>query len=79
MRVLISLKKGPPQKYLIRLVTKYLIKEVRELINDQKHSEAVTTIFTKGVLQREIFKEDAHSVEADLILSEDNARRDISK
>lgn len=79
MRVLISLKKGPPQRYLVHLITKSLIKEVRELINDQKHSKAVTTIFTKGVFQREIFGDEVHAVKADLILSEDNARWDISK
>ena len=77
MRVIVNIRKSPPQRYLVQLLTKSIIKEVRDLINNKKHSLAVMTVFSKGVLERIIADDDLHSVSADLILSEDNASWDI--
>lgn len=76
MRVLIIAKRTPPQRYLIHLATEKFINEVRGLVNDNMHSRAVAAAFTKGTFEREVSEKDAHVVDADLILSESNARWD---
>ncbi len=79
MKVLVTIKRSPTQRYLMQLLTKALIREVKNLINSKKHSEAVVVVLTKGKLRREVLKEDLHAIEADLILSEHNASWDIMK
>lgn len=79
MRVLILARHTPPQRYLVHLATEKLVKEVRDLVNDNKHSMAVTAAFTKGIFEREVSEEDAHRIDAALILSESNARWDLTK
>lgn len=79
MKVLIIAKRTPPQRYLVHLATERLIKEIRDLINDNKHSVAVTAAFTKGIFEREVSEQDAHRIDAALILSESNARWDLTK
>ena len=79
MKVLIIARHTPPQRYLVHLATERLIKEIRDLVNDNKHSCAVTAAFTKGIFEREISEEDVHRIDADLILSESNARWDLTK
>lgn len=79
MRVLLSTRKSPPQRYLVHLFTKDLIREVRELINQKRHSKAIDVAFRKGLLEREVGEDEVRSVEADLILSKDNARWDLMK
>lgn len=79
MKVLITIKRSPGQRYLVHLITKQLIAEVRELINSKKHSEAMVKAFTKGRFVREISESELPNIEADLILSENNARWDLKK
>jgi len=79
MRVLLSTRKSPPQRYLVHLFTKDLIREVRRLVYQKKHSRALAVAFKKGLLEREVGEEELNSVEADLILSRDNARWDLMK
>ena len=76
MRVLVQLRRNPAQHYLVHLFTKALIQEVKDLISDNQHSKAVVTVFTKGILERKVSKEEIPAVTADLILSERNARWD---
>ena len=78
MRVLITLQQSPPHTYLAHLLTKELIKEVRKLLTDKKHSKAIAAIIAKGRFEREISERDLLDVEADLILSEKNARWDLT-
>lgn len=79
MRVLITVQHAPPQRYLVNLLTKSLIEEVKNLINNKKHSEALTVAFTKGVFVREIFEHEVGRIGADLLLCEKNARWDLMK
>ena len=76
MRVLITVNRGLPQRYLVSLFTRSLIEEIRSLINDRKHYEAMATAFRKGKFERQVFGDDFHEITADLILSEDNASWD---
>lgn len=78
MKVLVVVKSTPPQKYLVHLPSKESIAEVRNLINNNKHSKAVTTVFIKGVFEREVLDHELHDISADLILSDCNARWDLT-
>lgn len=79
MRVLINLKNGPAQKYVVTLNTKALIKEVLDLVHSHKHHQAVMKALGKGRLEREISADDIHRVKADLILTEKDVRWDLTK
>ena len=73
MKVLVSIKRSPTQRYLVRLLTKKLISDVRDLISEQEYSKAVDTICARGRLERHVEDYELHFVEADLMLSETNA------
>jgi hypothetical protein len=79
MKVLIVVRRSPPQRYLVHLHTEKIRREVRDLINCNKHSEAVTAAFTKGIFERLIPDDEVHRLEADLILSESNAWWDLTR
>ena len=77
MKVLICCAKQPVRRYLINLLTDNLITEIRDLINDEQHSKAIITALSKGLLEKEVSEEELCRVEADLILTETNARWDL--
>lgn len=79
MRVLVTIKKSPAQRYLVNLITQELIHEVRNLINNKKHSQAIVTILSKGVLERRVSNGEVFIVKADLVLTEHNAHWDLVK
>lgn len=79
MRVLITVQQTPPQRYLVNLLTKSLIEEVKNLIKNKKHSEALFVVFSKGALVREIFDHEMGEIDADLLLCDKNARWDLTK
>jgi len=79
MNVLIVIAKEPPQKLLVNLHTEKLKKEVRGLINDRKHTQAIVAALTKGRFEKEIAHEDLKDLQADLILSEYSASWDLKK
>lgn len=79
MKVLIIVHGSPTQRYVARLLTKELIKEVKDLVRSKRHSEAVTAVLARGKIENEISRHEAHHVEAELILSNRNARWDLIK
>ena len=79
MRVLITITKSPTHKYLVHLFAKALIRQVRDLVNNKKHSQAVALAFANVRLEREVLDKGLPTIEADLILSEHNARWDLKK
>ena len=79
MKVLVIIKRSPAQRYLVYLSTQGLIHEVRNLINNKRHSQAIVTILSKGILERNISKEELPIIKADLMLSERNAHWDLMK
>lgn len=79
MRVLITIRKSPAHRYLINLLAKELIAEIKKLVNSNKHSQAVCLAFAKGSLEREVFEGELGAINADLILSETNASWDLTK
>jgi len=79
MNVLIVITKEPAQKLLVNLHTDKLKKEVRSLVSDRKHTQAIVTALTKGRFEREVAQEDLRNLQADLILSEYSASWDLKK
>ena len=78
MRVLITPKENPTHKYLVHLFTKDLIKKVAELIDKRRHAEAMRLTISHGVFVRYVHKDEVSDVQADLMLSENNARWDLT-
>lgn len=79
MRVLVTIKRSPAQRYLVHLITQELIHEVKSLINNKRHSQAIVTILSKGILERKVSNEELPIIKADLVLSERNAHWDLVK
>ncbi|MDD5136090.1 MAG: hypothetical protein PHN63_01935 [Candidatus Omnitrophica bacterium] len=77
MKVLLTLRRRRPHRYLINLFTKSLIAEVRNLIGDQQYSKAMELVYREGLLEREILEDDLDTFKADLILSERCANWDV--
>lgn len=78
MRVLIILTKNPNRNLLVKLHTEELVKEIKELISKRNHSHAITTALTKGRFEKELRHHEISKIDADLILSEENARWDLT-
>ena len=61
----------------MHLYERAIVREVQNLINANQYSKAITAAFTKGILVREVFEDEIHSVKAGLILTESAARWDL--
>ncbi|MFH0764484.1 MAG: hypothetical protein V1927_05720 [Candidatus Omnitrophota bacterium] len=78
MKVLVTVKRSPAHSYLIHLFTKNLIREIRKLIDNNNHHRACAFALARGVVVREVLRDEIPNVHADLILSENNARWDLT-
>lgn len=79
MRVLITIRRSPARRYLVHLFTRSLISEVKRLLDNKKYPQAITTVFTKGIFEREIHEGELPALHVDLVLTEHNARWDLVK
>lgn len=79
MKVLIVIKRSPPQRFLVELHTDKLVKEVSTLLAKRKNSQAIVMALSKGRFDREISENEAHAVKADIILTEENVHWDLTK
>lgn len=79
MKVLIKIKGNSTQRLLIRLIGKELAEEVKNLVNSGRHSRAIVTALSKGKFIRELAERDLTRIDADLILTEKHAHRDLLK
>ena len=79
MRILVTINRSPLHSYLIHLFTKDLIREVRRLIDNKNHHKACVFVLKSGIVIREVLQDELPKVQADLILSENNARWDLVK
>ena len=79
MKMLIVVEHSPKQRFLVSLHTKELAKEVKRLIDRKRHSQAIVTALSKGRFEREVEYSELPTIEADLILSENNVSWDITK
>jgi len=78
MKVLIKIKRSPEQLFLVDLNDKSLIDEITKLINRKKHSKAIVEALSRGSFKRELRHEELGSTGANLILTEKNARWDLT-
>ncbi|MDO8525446.1 MAG: hypothetical protein Q7S07_03055 [Candidatus Omnitrophota bacterium] len=79
MRILIIVAKNPVRKFLVELHTKELIREIKKLIGNRKHAQAIASALSKGRFEREIARHEVPQISADLILTENSAGWDLIK
>lgn len=79
MKVLIVIRNSPTQSYLFTVKTKSAAEEIHVHVKNGKHSKAIDTVFRKGLFEREVHKDDIPATKAKLILSDYNARWDLTK
>lgn len=79
MKVLIVIKNSPTQSYLFTVKTKTAAEEIHEHVRNGRHSKAIDTVFKKGLFEREVYENDIPATKAKLILSDYNARWDLTR
>ena len=79
MKVLIVVRNSPSQSYLFTVTTKAAADEIHCHVKRGRHSEAIDTVFRKGMFEREVHKNDIPATKAKLILSDYNASWDLTK
>jgi hypothetical protein len=79
MKILIVVRNSPVQSYLFTVTTKTVADEVHDHVRRGRHSEAIDTVFRKGMFEREVHRDDIPSTKAKLILSDYNANWDLMK
>ena len=79
MKVLITLQRQQTHRYLINLLTKSIIAQIRDLISDQDYTKALGLVYYGGLLEKEIAEEDLPVLKADLMLSEHSANWEIAQ
>lgn len=79
MKILIVIKNSPAHSYLFTITTKETAEEINGQVRDGAHSKAIDTVFKKGVFEREVGKSEMPSTKAKLVLSDYNARWDLTK
>jgi len=73
----ITISEGPSARYLIHIYTNDLIAEIKSLVSEGKYSHAISAALSKGSFEREVGDDEIHSLEADLILSQNTANWDL--
>lgn len=79
MKVLIVLERGPVERYLVKLCGKTHVKEVKDLVNTSRYSEAAAIVLSRGRLEKMVPDNDLSHLDADLILSKDTASWDLTR
>jgi hypothetical protein len=79
MKVLIVVSRNPAHRYLVNLHTEELIQEVTKLIGMRKHSQAIVSALSKGRFEREVAHHEVPKLSANLILTEDSVRWDLTR
>jgi hypothetical protein len=78
MRVLILLSSNSKEGFLVKLQTRQLIKELKSLLNKRKKVQAMKAVLTKGNIEKRIINCDISTIDADLILTKDATRWDLT-
>lgn len=68
MKVLVTTKKGPINRFLVELHTDKLVGEIATLIAKKKYSRAAVVALAKGRVEREVTADDTKKIKADLII-----------
>jgi len=78
MKVLVVIQRSPAQRFLVDLHTNRLVKEVSTLVGKHRNSQAIVTALSKGRVERQVADSEVSKVGATLILTEENARWDLT-
>lgn len=78
MRVLVLVNHSPQHIYLVKLNSRDLIDEVTQLINKRKHSKAVATAMSKGLVKSVVDNDEIKDIKAELVLSPSGASWDLT-
>jgi len=79
MKVLVVIKRSPTQRFLVELHTNKLVKEIAALLARRRNYQAIATTLARGRFDREISKNEACQIKADIILTEEGAHWDLTK
>ena len=79
MKVLIKTRNSPEHLFLVEILDKRMIKEVKRLISKKMNSKAMVTILSYGKFERELKHYEIPDARAELILTKDNAWWDLTK
>jgi hypothetical protein len=79
MKILVIVERSPKHRFLVRLQTPGLVREVKAFVNRKKYTRAIVTALSRGIFEKEVSNEDLLGLDARLILSEYSANWDISK
>ena len=79
MRILVVIKRSPARRFLVELHTNKLVREVSTLLARRRNSQAIATTLAKGRFDREIPENEAHTIRADIILTEESVHWDLVK
>ena len=78
MRLLVDIAANPRQRFLVKLHKKGLVKEVKKLIDKGRYSQAIVWALFNGKLEGELARKEILGADADLILTEESARWDLT-
>ena len=77
MKILNKIERSPEQLFLVNTFNKGLIIEAKNLIDKRKYEKAITLLLCKARIVNKAQTE-SHDCHADLILTEYNARWDLT-
>ena len=78
MRLWVDIAANPRQRILEKLHKKELVKYVKKLINKRRYSQAIVWALFNGKLERELARDEIPGANADLIITEESARWDLT-
>ncbi len=78
MRVLVLLSNSPKKALLIKLHTEELVKELKEFLGNRQRAKAMKIALAKGNVEKKVRLCDIPITNADLILTKDAARWDLT-
>lgn len=79
MKILVVIRRSPARRFLVKLHTNRLIKEVSALLAKRQNSKAIATALAKGVFEREVYEGEIYNYKADMILTEESVHWDLMK
>ena len=79
MRLLVDIASNPRQRFLIKLHKKELAKYVKKLVNKRRYSQAIVWALFNGKLEGELAHDEIPEANADLIITEESARWDLTR
>ena len=78
MRLLVDIAANPRQRFLVKLHKKALAKEVKKFISKRKYSQAIVWALFNGEVEGELAHGEIPGTDADLIITEESARWDLT-